>query len=546
MEQVWIDFCNRGIAVGWLILAIAVLRLVFQKMPGRLRLTLWGLAAFRLVCPFSVKSAFSLVPSAQTVPENIDRMRTPAIDSQISSLNAAVNPFLAKQFTPNPVASANPLQIVLFVTAGLWILGIFVLAAYSLLSYVRLRLRLRDAVICRSGIADGVCVWQSEKVTTPFVLGAFFPRIYVPFGDGDMRYELAHERAHIRHRDPVIKLLGWILVILYWFCPLVWLAWVLFERDLELACDERVIEKMSQEERIAYSEALLRDSRKRDGKLHCPLSFGSNAIKARIKNILCYQKPAFLISLGAVLAAVAAAVCFLTDPQPDILLPAPGNVINAAVERIGADGSGGLAVLDKEQEIGKLLDAMAGSQRTNRPSVNDEPAWNDVDGKNYYILTVNQEDGERLTWYLYKKGGRFFLEKPYEGIYRTDSACMDAVGKLYEEQEPVGFSYSLFRIGADGQVNAGTSLLAGGRARPLQNIVMACIAASTLTPSTDITGLEEYYRINVYFENNSEMVFYVYEQDGRAAAQTALGGGEALSRVELGMDLYEEMKEMLE
>lgn len=556
MEQIWIDFCNRSIAAGWFILAIAVLRAVFYKAPKRLWPVLWGLAALRLVCPFSVKSVFSLIPNAQTIPENIDLMRMPAIDSGISSLNGAVNPFLAENFAPEPIASANPLQIILFVAARLWILGMVVLAAYSLMSYVRLRLRLRDAVLCPEGMeavekygANGwlgrkTCVYQSQKVTTPFVLGAFRPRIYLPFGEGDMRYALVHEWEHIRHRDPVMKLLGWILVILYWFCPLMWLAWVLFERDLELACDERVIGKMTHEERIAYSQALLSDSKKGGGRLSCPLSFGSNAIKARIKSVLDYKKPALWVSAGAVLVAAAATACFLTDPQPHIDLPESGDVINAAMERIGESGSGGLVLLSEKQELDRLLNAMKDSRRTNRISQNDEPAWSTVDEKNYFLLTINQEDGERLIYYLYRKGGACFLERAYDGIYRTDSACLEEVSGLYEEKEPEGFSYTLFRIGADGEVNAGTSLLAGGRAEPLRKIVEVYTASSTYMPGIDVSSLEEYYRIDVNFEDGSGVKFYVYEKDGTAAIQTG-PGKESFPGAKLSRKLYEEMTKML-
>lgn len=560
MEQIWIELCNRSIAAGWLIIAILVLRMVSAGLPKRWRFILWGFLAFRLLCPFSVRSAFSLIPGRETIPEGIDRMRQPAIDSGISSVNGWVNPVLEEQFAAQPLASANPMQVVLFILARLWILGILVLIAYSLLSYVRLRLRLRDAVACREGMegqaGEGkaarffkneqrAVVYRSEKVDTPFVLGVFRPRIYLPWSKEEMRYELAHEREHIRHGDPAFKLFGWALVVAYWFCPLMWAAWALFDRDLELACDERVISRMTSEERIAYSEALLAGSRKRKKVPACPLSFGANGVKARIKSVLCYRKPAFWVSLGAVCIAMIAAVCFLTDPQPAIELPKAEDVINAAIEQIGEKGSGGLVVLEQKEEIDRLLDAVSGARKTNRLSVNDEPSWSSVDHNSYFILKFNQENGERLICYLYEKGGSCLLERPYEGVYRTDLKGMEEISKLYEEGDSAGYAYSLFRFGADGQVNAGTSLLAGGRAAALSNIVEACIAASTYTDGTDISGLQECYRIDVNFEDDSRMVFYVYEKDGAAFAQPD-PEGKGIGCVKLNHKLYEDMQGMLE
>lgn len=310
MEAVFLGALNRSITAGWLVLAVVVLRLLLKKAPKRITCLLWALVAIRLVCPFSYESALSLIPSAETVSPEILYTRSPTIQTGIPALNSAVNPLILQSFTPAVGVSANPLQIWTFLASVLWLMGIAAMLLYTLISYIRLQRRVQTAVLLRENI------WQSEYVTSPFVLGIICPRIYLPFGmsEEDMTHVIAHEQTHIRRRDHWWKPLGFFLLIVYWFNPLLWMAYVLLCRDIELACDERVIRDLGGEARADYSATLLKCSVSRSSIAACPLAFGEVGVKQRVKNVLNYKKPAFWVILVAVIAGLSVAVCFLTDP----------------------------------------------------------------------------------------------------------------------------------------------------------------------------------------------------------------------------------------
>lgn len=310
MEAVFIRLLNMSIAASWLILAVIALRFLLKNAPKNIRRILWALVGIRLVLPFSPESLLSLIPSAETVSPNILYAEAPKIHSGISAFNAYVNPVISESLAPAAGASVNPMQVVAYIASIVWIIGMIVLMLYSVISYVLLRRRVADAVILRDNF------WQSEKVAFPFVLGLFRPRIYLPFGmdDESLAYVVAHEKAHIKHRDHWIKPIGFLLLIVYWFNPLIWLAYILLCRDIELACDERVVKQMSAKDKKAYSKALLTCSIDRRSIAACPLAFGEAGVKQRIKNVLNYKKPAFWIIIAALASCVIVAVCFLTNP----------------------------------------------------------------------------------------------------------------------------------------------------------------------------------------------------------------------------------------
>ena len=311
MTDIFLGFLNRSLAAGILILAVVLVRLVFKKAPRWLLCALWALAAVRLVCPVSIESVLSLIPSAEPVQPEIIVSAQPAITSGIPAVDAIVNPPLAAAFTPSPAQSANPLQIWTFVAACVWLAGIAALLLYAAISALRLRLRVRTAVRLEGK------VYQSEFVSSPFILGVIRPRIYLPFGleAGAQAMVLAHERAHLRRGDQLWKPLGYLILAAYWFNPVCWLAYILFCRDIEAACDEKVVRELGEGCKAAYSRALLACSVPRKLITACPLAFGETGVKSRIKSVLNYKKPAFWLVLAAVIASVAVAVCFLTDPK---------------------------------------------------------------------------------------------------------------------------------------------------------------------------------------------------------------------------------------
>ena len=314
MNVLFLKIINMSISASWIVLAVLILRIVLKKAPKWVSVLLWGIVAIRLICPFSFESALSLIPSAETIPLNIGMDTTPAIDSGISVINNAVNPIIRQSNTPAKGASINPLQIAVGILENIWILGVVALLLYTAISYWRLRRKVDTAVLYKDNI------YQGENVSTPFVLGIIRPGIYLPFKlDGqNLEHVVAHEQAHIRRKDHWWKPLGFLLLAIHWFNPLMWVGYILLCRDIELACDEKVIKELGTEERADYSAALLFCSVNRHMISACPLAFGEVGVKERVKSIMNYRKPTFWIIMIAVVACACVAVCFLTNPLDSV------------------------------------------------------------------------------------------------------------------------------------------------------------------------------------------------------------------------------------
>ena len=318
MEMIFLNVFNRSLAAGWLILAVIVVRFLLKKAPRRLSCVLWAVVAVRLLCPFFPASSFSLIPSGETISAEAVRFApAPAIDSGIPALTEALNPMIGERFAPAPGTSVNPLYIWTAVAGIVWLVGVAVMAGYALLSSLRMRSVVREAVPLESGAALPDNVWLCDAVRSPFILGIVRPKIYLPSGitREQMLCILAHEQAHVERLDHCLKPFGWLLLSVYWFHPLVWIAYMLFCRDLELACDEKVVGGMDLDGRKAYSHALLACSLQRKMIFSYPLAFGEIGVRERVKGILHYRKPAGWLAAVAVLACAAVAVCFLTDPK---------------------------------------------------------------------------------------------------------------------------------------------------------------------------------------------------------------------------------------
>lgn len=309
MERLFLSLVNRSIAAGWLILAVVILRLVLKKAPKSLRLWLWALVAVRLVCPRFGESPLSLLPSAETVPQAVLTRDAFFVQSGLSAFNSVVNEQLVDYYETTPLPAGHTRSFV-FVCAAVWLAGMALMALWAAASDLRLRRRVAEAV------PEGGGVWICDRIDSPFLLGLFRPRIYLPVGlDGAGReYVLAHERAHIRRRDYLIKPLGLLLLTVYWFQPLAWAAYILLCRDIELACDERVVLELGEGCKKSYSAALLECSVHRSGIAACPLAFGEVGVKERVKHVLHYKKPAFWVVLACAAMLIAVGVCFLTDP----------------------------------------------------------------------------------------------------------------------------------------------------------------------------------------------------------------------------------------
>ncbi len=314
MESLLLKLVNLSITASWLVLAVLLIRLVFRKVPKWVSCFLWGLVALRLICPISIESTLSLIPSAEPLPQDILYTGAPELHSGVEIIDNFVNPALSSAVSPTPGTSMNPMQIWLFVLFWIWAAGAAAMLLYALISYLLLRRRVATATLLRENIK------QSEGVASPFVLGLFRPVIYLPYSvaDEDITYVIAHEKAHIRRKDHWWKPVGFVLLAVYWFNPLLWVAYVLLCRDIEAACDEKVIREMGTEDRRAYSAALLHCSVRHRVIAACPLAFGETDVKGRIKGIMNYKKPAPWVVLLAVAATVIAAICLLTVPKTDI------------------------------------------------------------------------------------------------------------------------------------------------------------------------------------------------------------------------------------
>ncbi len=279
LEQAFGKLLYMSFAAGWLALAVLALRVLLRKAPRRVILLLWALVAVRLVCPVSIESPISLVPRPETV---------------VQSVQTAAE---------TPVAPA-----VEFHPERLWLVGASAMLLWGVWGEVRLRRRVRVS------IPEGENVRLCDEIDTPFVLGVLRPEIYLPsdLDEAQAVYVLAHERAHIARRDHWWKPLGWVLLSVYWFHPLLWLSYILFCRDLELACDERVASGLDRDGLAAYSEALLQCSTRR-GALASPVAFGEIGVKARVRAILRYRKPALRVVMTALLCVVIVGALFLTE-----------------------------------------------------------------------------------------------------------------------------------------------------------------------------------------------------------------------------------------
>ena len=316
MDNLFIDFLNTSITASYIIVAVLLVRAIFKKLPKKFICALWAVAGLRLIMPFSIESAFSLIPSTKTIDPVSGSSYGVRLNSGITALDIPVNNFLVENEMAATTQALTPSDknVIVSIIAIIWLVGIAAILLYGVFSYIKLKRTVSTAVLFKDNIM------QSENVVSPFILGFINPKIYIPFGmdDATTDYVVAHEIAHIRRRDHWIKPIGFILLAVYWFNPLVWVAYVMLCRDIERACDEKVIARMDDDERKDYANALFACAVNRRKIAACPLAFGEVGIKERIKGVMNYKKPAFWVIVVAVIACIVASVCFLTNPKNDL------------------------------------------------------------------------------------------------------------------------------------------------------------------------------------------------------------------------------------
>ena len=305
------NILNLSIAASWLVLAVAVIRLVWKNGPKAFHCALWALVAIRLLCPVSIESTFSLIPSREVVPAEYLYLepREPEF-REPARLEIVTNPVYEAPVEIEIDTTVDRVQHWDMLATVLWLAGMGVMAIYAAYSYWNLRLRIR------LGARVWENVWECDEISSPFILGLFRPRIYLPSHlDEDTRtMVLAHERAHLDRLDHLWKPLGFALLTVHWFNPVIWLGYILLCRDIELACDEKVIKKLDKPTVRAYSEALVRCAIPQRSIALCPLAFGEVGVKDRVKAMVRYRKPGLILTAAAVILAILLAACFLTDP----------------------------------------------------------------------------------------------------------------------------------------------------------------------------------------------------------------------------------------
>lgn len=315
MSGIFMKLLSMSISAGWLIMIIVLIRFVFRKLPKWIYCLLWVLVAFRLVCPFSLESRFSLMPEAE-MAGTVEYTGRPYIQSGITTVDNTVNTYLGEPYeggaaqVKEPVKFVtNPINIISFI----WLIGTLGFFAYALISYLHLQRRVSESARLRENI------FLCDRIQTPFIMGIVKPRIFLPSDMNELQIEnvIAHEQAHISRRDYIWKPFGFILLAVYWFNPLCYLAYILLCRDIEMACDEKVIRYMDADAKKEYTKVLLSCSVSGKKISVYPLAFGEVEVKERIKEILNYKKPTILILFVSVLVCVVAAFCFLTNPKSD-------------------------------------------------------------------------------------------------------------------------------------------------------------------------------------------------------------------------------------
>lgn len=467
MDAIFLEVFNRSIAAGWLILAVIAVRFFLRKASRQLSCVLWALVAVRLLCPFSLESAFSLIPSGETIsPEVVRYAQEPAITSGIPALNDALNPVLAEKFTPEPGVSVNPLQVWIFLMSIVWAAGIAVLLGYALIGFLRVRVMVREA----APLSGDLDVWACDTVEVPFLLGILRPRIYLPSGIEVEWLEsiLAHERVHIRRKDHWWKLLGYLLRTVYWFHPLVWAAYFLFCKDLELVCDEKVVSGMDLAGRKVYSHALLACGMHRKTTFSYPLAFGEAGVRERVGNVMHYRKPAVWAVGAAVLACAVVAVCFLTDPKENAANEGEEtgqkyDVIPMVMvdDRYFYDTGRRITRADGIEEDGEITSTVEGWER---PQENDQSNF----GKGYPYRYYNEDMleiyiGEDWNLFEYRSGDGStirYLDRWYSRSDLSEETIewLEWYNSLPEEKQLAVSSvpYDLYDLAGDGNVSGRT------------------------------------------------------------------------------------------
>jgi len=422
MSNIFIAILNNALVASWIILTVIALHLILKKIPKWVSCLMWGLVAIKLVIPFSIESIFSLIPNAKPIPADIEYAPVPQIDSGITAVNTIVNPVLKNNFTVVEVASVNPMQVVIGIASYIWIIGLVFLVIYALVSFVLLRSKIKDT----KRIDERVYVCRF--IESPFILGMINPRIYLPDSMDEDTYAcvLEHEKAHIRRGDFIWKPLGFLILAVYWFNPLCWIAYIMLCKDIEYACDEKVTKDKDKAWKATYCQALLNLSLQRKLISACPVAFGEVSVKDRVKSVLNYKKPAFWIVIISVIVCIIVGICFLTNPRErDIRLLEKASPSTSAMSLHYYDGEKTeIKWLYDQKEEQKIIDDINGlaTKKVDSERIADftSPCYGlEISDNDGYMIWLTYCDG---LW-LNKDGSVYEADFNFERLYNKISVA---------------------------------------------------------------------------------------------------------------------------
>ena len=450
-DRIFSALLNRAVAATLLILAVCVYRALSPKAPKWSRLFLWALAGLRLCLPFSIRSAWSLVPSEKILDyETAQYAAKPEITSGIAALNQAVNPAFGESFAATPAASVNPLQVWMHLAGIVWAVGVLALLLAALVSVWKLRRRVQASIELTKGVR--LC----DAIDTPFLLGLFRPTVYLPsqLSQRERDVVLAHEAAHKTHGDCIWKLLGYGILCVYWFYPPVWLGYGLFCRDLELACDERAVKRLSLEEKKRYASVLLSCSVPRGSFPVCPLAFGEVGVKERVKRVLD-KKPAKALIALALAVCLVIGVCFLTAKQDEQIygLSAGSYVMDEADAVQILPSRVTFRMSGNRHEFVFMLSPISSYYMAGDYTINDDlVTCSDgtytlvfkIQDNDTIVLQIPNQDGLHMSGLFIPNGTEFHYEAP------DDSRLI-----FYKQEPPAGAQRADFRMSFDDKLSYG-------------------------------------------------------------------------------------------
>lgn len=563
---------NMSITASVVIAAVLFLRLPLKKVSGSVSYVLWFVVLFRLLCPFSWKSTVSLFgmlgsnTAMEHIPADIGTMAHPQINMIVPSVTDAINASLP---AATPVASANPMQIILAVLAYFWAFGLFILLIYSMSSYQLLKRRVGTAIRVQDNI------YQSDRIDTPFVCGFIRPRIILPvtLGHNERSYILRHEQTHIKRRDYLVKPLWFLAACLHWFNPLVWLAFQLMSRDMEMRCDEAVIQETNQNIKADYCSSLLTLSGNPKFAPGSPLAFGETGVKARVKHVLNYKRPAFWVIAVAVVAVVSATVILAVNPKENKTEQSLiSRFFQYKTDYVGNNSKvGGIISLlafpaDVQYESFELKTDAEPYEVTLKLSTRPAP-------KEYYAVASNQQQFEHNATIMLSLIGNAGIinfklsdgsddSTPLELVYtrekinqqygqdvRLFAGSEEAFAKLLysqekpksvQEQKVVG--YTLMKLRKGGVVHTALSPLSGDVAQLADDVIFNFMIKSAAWPGVDIKTLDECWLLRATYSDGTTADYYTFKHQGYAVMQHGADG--MYSRIDDG--LYQKLTALQE